>query len=82
MKYFRIVREESDDGSYLEFRVQERGWFCWRDVRHIKDLNIHGPSLTYILRFSTIEEARKWIDDRRGRNECKKTVIETYGVYG
>ena len=81
MKWYRIVSEGDGTGGTC-YRIQQRGWIRWSDVRYIVDLNPHGPSLTKILRFDELEDAVKWIENRGGRNETAKRVIGTYGVYG
>lgn len=81
MKWYRVVKEGDYNGSPI-YRVQERGWWRWRDVRYVEHFNVHGPSLSRILRFPTVEQAQEWIENRGGRNETAKEVVATFGVYG
>jgi len=82
MKWFRIVEEgDGEDGKC--YRIQERGWFRWRDMRYIASLGPPGGlPLTSILRFNTVEKAKNWIENQGRRNESIKVVIGTFGVYG
>lgn len=82
LTYYRII-EERDDDDYTRYRVQVKGWFGWKDIKTILySTHIASPPLTIILRFRTLEEARTYINDKRARKESKKTVLETYAIYG
>ena len=82
LTYYRII-EERDDNDCTGYRVQVRGWFGWKDIKAtLYSTHIASPSLTVILRFWTLKEARAYINDKRARRESTKTVLETYAIYG
>ena len=81
MKWYRIVQESDGDGGSC-YRIQQRGWLRWNDVRYVAHGGGGGLPLTKILRFDSDVEARLWIENRGARGETAKVVIGTYGVYG
>ncbi len=82
MKYFRIIEEKFDTGN-IQYRVQYRGWFSWKDVRELVSGTAGaGLPLSTVLRFQSLHEAENWINEQRSRAAPVRRVIGTYGVQG
>jgi len=59
------------------FFVQKKRLWWWTSVREVTHFNSHGPSLTSIVRFATVEQAREWIEDLRPKKASEMMVIES-----
>ena len=82
MTDYRIVATTPQGAGRLAlpvYRIQQRGWFWWNDVRVTDVKNyVSGVPGTIVLRLNTLQEAQDWIDLQLPKGHLIQRVVETY----